>query len=304
VTTSHAYANGTQRTVVLTVEDTVNGTSGTASRNVTPQLVNHAPVASFSKTFDANTWAATVTDTSTDSESNIKSGGIRVLWGDGASSTGNAGDIFNHAYTSAGVFTIHLRATDTGDLYSEATDSVSPAAFSVSGQVLLYAGASATLDDSVLITLKRGSTTVANTYTNTSGAYSFANVKPGTYDVTAYKSGVVFVSSTISGVSVGPSSTGNNFQIQKNKFKITSTALGSGVAPIAGVTITVKKGTTTMAQGLTNASGIYATGTTLPAGTYTVTASKYGRVFSNTPQTITFANGDADGTLTFNSTTP
>jgi hypothetical protein len=306
VTTSHTYADGTQRTVVLTVTDVgaPNSPSDTASNNVTPQIVNHAPAASFNLTFDANTWAASVTDTSTDSESNIKSNGIRVLWGDGASSTGNAGDTFNHTYTSQGMFTINLRATDTGDLFSEATDTVAPANFSISGSVLLFPGASATLDDSVLISLKQGSTTNATTYTNTSGAYAFPNVKAGTYDLTAYKSGVVFVSSTISGVSVGPNSAGNNFQIQKNKFKITSTALGSGGAPIQGVTITVKKGTQTMAQGLTNASGVYATGTTLTAGTYTVTASKYGRAFSNTPQTIVFANGDADGALTFNSITP
>jgi hypothetical protein len=301
VTTSHAYSDTTSRTVVLTVDDTVNGTSDTESHAVTPQVVNHPPVAGFTKTFDVNTWTAAVTDISTDPESNIAAGGIRVLWGDGTSSTGNAGAVLPHVYSNAGTFTITLRATDTGSLYNETTQTVSPAAFTISGKTLTFDGAAVS---QVLISLKQGATVIANTYTNTSGAYSFASVKPGTYDVTAYKSGVTFAAPTISGIIVGPSNTTSNFATVKTKFKITSTAVGSTGTPISGVTITVKNSANAVvAQGLTNASGIYATGTTLPAGTYSVSASKYGRTFNN-PRTVTLTNGGADGTATCTSATP
>jgi hypothetical protein len=93
----------------------------------------------------------------------------------------------------------------------------------------------------------------------------------------------------------------------KTKFMITSTVKGSAGANLSGVTITVKNTATNalVAQGITNASGVYATAVILPASpSYTVTATKAGRVFSLNPQYIGFANGEPDGSLTFNSTTP
>ena len=124
--------------------------------------------------------------------------------------------------------------------------------------------------------------------------------------MTATKTGAVFSETNpTAAITVGPDSASNNFTTVKTKFSITSTAKGSGGANLSGVTIIVKNSAGTLvAQGTTNTSGVYATNMTLPAGAYTVTASKVGRAFSNTPQTITFVNGNADGSLTFNSTTP
>jgi hypothetical protein len=305
VTASKVYADAAPRPVVLTVNDNTNHTSDSASQTVTPRFVNHPPVASFIWSIDAATWTVTVTDKSTDPENNIAAGGIRILWGDGTSTTGDRGGIFPHTYAAAGTFKITLRAIDTGNLLNEASGNVVLAAFTISGKVLLYEGASATLDDYVQIILRKGTTVVSSTYTNTTGDYSFANVKPGAYTVTAVKSGVVFASSTLN-VNAGPSSTGNNFTLLKNKFKVTSTVLGSTGLPISGVMISVKNSANTLvAQGVTDAMGVYATGVTLPAGTYSVSAARTGRSFgTTTPQAVTLTNGGADGTAAFTSTTP
>jgi len=59
-----------------------------------------------------------------------------------------------------------------------------------------------------------------------------------------------------------------------------------------------------VAQGTTNTSGVYATNMTLPAGDYSMTATKSGRAWSNSPSYLTFTNGGADGAVNFVSTTP
>ncbi len=57
-----------------------------------------------------------------------------------------------------------------------------PAAIPITGTVKYYNGAN-TVMNNVIVDLKQGTTIIHTTTTTTSGAYSFANVCPGTYDV-------------------------------------------------------------------------------------------------------------------------
>jgi len=233
-----------------------------------------------------------------------------VNWGDSSSNSYTNLTTATHTYNTAGTFTINLKATDSAGLFSNATGSVTTATFTI--PVTVTAGTGATSANSVLLTLKRGTVAIANYTTPGSGSgpfsYSFAGLKPGSnYSVTAYKYGAVFAApNPITAITVGPDAATQNITTVKTKFSITSTAKGSAGANLSGVTITVKNASNiTVAQGTTNASGVYATNMTLPAGTYSVTAYKAGRSFTgSSPQSITFVNGGADGTLTFTSTTP
>jgi len=315
ITASNTYGGETSQTVKLTVTDPVSDVGhplvATQSQTVTPRYVNQPPVAAFTLGFEPNTWVATITNTSTDE--NVAGVNFYITWGDGTSDpvrTGLTNPTFTHTYTSAGTFTITLRATDSAGLSSTATNSVSPAAFTI--PVLVTAGpAGASNVNSVLLTLKKGTTILANTYTAASGpgpfSYNFTGLAPATnYTVTATKTGAVFAEANpTANKTVGPNAATQTFTTVKTRFMITSTARRSTGSPLSGVTITVRNSAgTTVATGTTNSSGVYATNMTLAAGTYTVSASMTGRVFSNTPQSITFANGGADGALTFNSTTP
>jgi len=310
ITTTYTYGGASSQTVKLTVTDNIFRTA-TTTRSVSPRFANAPPVASFTVNTSALP-AVTVTNTSTDE--NVATVKFYLTWGDGTSEpirTGLSNPTFTHTYAAVGTFSITLLATDSaGAANSTSTPvTVTTAKFTIGGTVTAGPAGSSNVN-SVLLTLKKGTTVVANTYTGATGAgpfsYSFPNLAAGNYTVTAYKSGAVFAETNpTAAITVGPDSPSNNFTTVKTKFRITSTAKGSGGANLSGVTIIVKNSAgTTVAQGTTNTSGVYATNMTLAAGTYTVTASKAGRAFSNTPQTITFANGNADGTLTFTSTTP
>jgi len=311
VTATNTYANATAQVAKLSVTDKFLRTV-TQVKNVYPQpKANTPPVAAF--TLAQTGPAVTVTNTSSDADGDIASAKFYLTWGDGTSEPIATGlTTFNHTYTSAGAFTITLLATDPQSAQNSASQAitVTTATYTIGGTVTAGpAGASNV--NSVLLTLKKGTTVVANTYTLASGAgpfsYSFTGLAPAAnYTVTAYKSGATFAETNpTAAITVGPDSLSNNFTTVKTKFSITSTAKGSGGANLSGVTITVKNsGGATVASGTTNTSGVYATTMTLPAGTYTVTAYKALRAFSNTPQSITFINGNPDGSLTFNSTTP
>jgi len=307
VTATYTYGGTTAQTVKLTVTDNIARTA-TTTQSVTPRVkVNLAPVAAFTLGFDAYTWVAALTNTSTDE--NVASVTFYITWGDGTSNSSTGLQNFTHTYTAAGTYTITLRATDSAGLTSTATNTVNPVAFSISGTVTAGPTGSSNVN-SVLLTLKRGTTTVANTYTAASGTgpfpYSFTGLAPANnYTVTATKSGAVWAEANpTAAITVGPNAVAN-FTTVKTRFMITSTAKGSTGANLSGVTIVVRNSAgSIVAQGTTNTSGVYATGMTLTAGTYSVSASRTGRTFSNTPQSITFANGGADGALTFNSTTP
>ena len=226
---SHTYPNAGPYTATLRVVTDIN-TDASINKTVTPLFINQPPVASFTMTFDANTWTATVTDNSTD-DLGIKANGVTIRWGDGRSDIISGGGSKSHTYLATGNYTITELVVDTGApaLSKISTGQiVSPANFRVTGNVATFSGGSPALVNSVLISLMQNGVVKANTYTNTSGAYTFPNVKGGTYDVRAFKTGAEFVLSPKS-VTVGPNGT-VNFDLKKTKFKVTSTVTASGQA--------------------------------------------------------------------------
>jgi hypothetical protein len=311
ITATNTYGGTAAQTVKLTVTDSLFRTA-VQTKVVSPQpKANTPPVAAF--TITQNGAAVTVTNTSSDVDGDIASAQFYLTWGDGTSEPIATGlTTFAHTYASAGTFTITLLATDPQSAQHSTSQpvTVTIVTFTIGGTVTAGPAGSSNVN-SVLLTLKRfpSGTVVANTYTGATGSgpfsYSFANLAAGQYTVTATKTGAVFAETNpTAAITVGPDSTGNNFTTVKTKFRISFTAKGSGGANLSGVTITVKNANNqTVAQGVTNASGVYQTNMVLPAGTYTSTATKYGRSF-NSPPPLTFVNGDPDGVVNFVSTTP
>jgi hypothetical protein len=71
---------------------------------------NAAPLVSFTSAMDLYT--VSLTDTSTD-DSILPDNAITVQWGDGTSSTGNAGDVFLHTYAKPKRYRITYSVTDS-----------------------------------------------------------------------------------------------------------------------------------------------------------------------------------------------
>jgi hypothetical protein len=130
--------------------------------------------------------SVTLTDASTAGSS------IKINWGDGsAASTGSAGGVFNHTYASANTYTIVDTATANGISASKSQSVTVPATkYTVSGTVTNHADT--TVIQSVSLTLKQGAVTKAIASTNASGGFTFINVAPGTYTITANKTGYMF----------------------------------------------------------------------------------------------------------------
>ncbi len=114
----------------------------------------------------------------------------------------------------------------------------------------------------------------ASTTTNASGAYTFSNVTPGTYSLTASAAG--YNGGTNNGVSVTAGATTTSdfalVALPPTTGTIAGTVTNSVTsAPISGATVTIVGGASTT----TNASGAYSIGNVSP-GTYDVTASANG----------------------------
>ena len=139
----------------------------------------------------------------------------------------------------------------------------------------------------VTITLKQGSTNVATTTTAANGTYSFANVWPGSYTVVqtlpaGYLNTLDSAGTTNEQIAVtlqsGGSAAGNNYwdaQYAGISGSVLVDVNGDGIAEagdtngIAGVTITLKQGSTVIATTTTAANGAYNFANVVP-GSYTV----------------------------------
>jgi len=134
----------------------------------------------------------------------------------------------------------------------------------------------------------------ATTAADSSGDYSFTGLASGTYTVTPTRAGLVFspVSQTVT--LNGSSVTGTTFSAS-DKTPQTSTISGS-VMPAAlgaGISVTLSGGET--ATTTTDSSGNYSF-SGLASGTYTVTPSGAGLVFSPARQSVTVNGSNVTGT--------
>jgi Carboxypeptidase regulatory-like domain len=121
------------------------------------------------------------------------------------------------------------------------------------------------------VTLSNG----ASTSTNGSGFYQFSSVAPGSYGVTASKTGYVTGTASNVGVTAG-STTTQNFALTQVPAQPPGTLQGtvtdaSAHLAVSGATVTLSTGT----SATTDTSGFYQFGS-VAAGTYNVTVAKAG----------------------------
>jgi PKD repeat protein len=279
VTTSRTYADGSTQTVVLTVSDNVNRTTGTASNPVTPQPVNAPPVAAFAAAPVVNNYLVFFTDASTDAETAQANLLISVNWGDGTTSSGVGGGSFSRTYATAGTFTIFLTARDAGGLFSTTTAQVIvPTKYSISGTILESNGT--TPISGATVTLKLNGATKATMTTLANGNYSFGNLNLGTYQVLVYRSGMIFDGDPVAAGEQNPitvevtsaSVPGKNF------LRAAFTVTVSTSPALAGVTVYLKQGGATKATATTLAGGTV-TFSNVNSGAYQVQALKSGYLF-------------------------
>jgi|GEM_PF-837393 len=132
-----------------------------------------------------------------------------------------------------------------------------------------------------------------STTTNASGAYTLSNVIPGTYSVTASKTG--YASQTNNGVTVTSGGTVvSNFTLSPQPGTITGTVKDTSNNAISGATVSTTSGgySTT-----TNSSGAY-TLSNVAAGTYSVVASKSGYNSSTNSGVVVNPGGSAVSNFT------
>ena len=153
---------------------------------------NSAP--NVSMDIDVSSYTVTLTDTSTD-DSIFPDNAITVKWGDGTSSTGNAGSVFTHTYATAGKFNIAYKVIDSDGLISSRTKTVA-VKFSITVNI-----SSALSTDAKFVLKKNG--IIIRTGRGTD-SYVFSGLRPGTYKVKICKSGYTFDGDGVTGGNQNP----------------------------------------------------------------------------------------------------
>lgn len=216
---THTYAAAGTKTVTLTLSEG-GKILATTAKNVKPTAAvpDLPPTASATCTWDANTWTATVVDTSTDTDTSPVQT-VTVNWGDlSTRAVGGPGATLVHTYLApptspATSYTLTLTAIDTAlkastPLTLTCTPSaVAPAYFAISGTV--YAKNGTTPLSSASVTVKKGTSPVKTVYTAAGGTFSAGSLKPGTYTLTVTKPGYTFAAPAAT-ITVGPNSGGNS----------------------------------------------------------------------------------------------
>ncbi len=179
----------------------------------------------------------------------------------------------------------------TGDRYNlsavevlVATDA--PTSYSISGSIT-----PASLASGSTVTLSQNGSTVASTTADATGAYAFNNLRNGTYSVNPSKTNVVFNPATESITVSNANATAPTITATAQTWSISGT-----ISPASAGINLVLSGTTS-ATTTTDTSGNYIF-SGLNNGSYTVTPSQTGLVFSPASQTVSL-NGANIGNITF-----
>ncbi len=215
-TASHTYATPDTRAIVLTVEE-YGVSEGSISKKVRTFAVDAPPAAGgtdCASIINPNTWGASLTDNSTDANG-VKQ--VVINWGDGGAQSSAidntppytlVGTVFTHTYITAASVIIKQTAYDTiGQANIRTCPPVVLSAFTISGNARRLNNAPVS---GAKVVIKKGATTIRTVYTNALGNYTVGNLKPGTYNVTATKTGLTFAQ--VYNQLVGPSAPGLNFQ--------------------------------------------------------------------------------------------
>jgi phosphatidylinositol-3-phosphatase len=211
--------------------------------------------------------------------------------GPGSATTDPTG---NYQFASIAAGTYVLTASASGYQNSSSTVTVSSGANSTQNFALSPATAGSlsgrvtSAVDGRAIAGATVSYSGGTTTTDTSGNYTFATVSPGTYAVSATKTGWGKVTQNVN-VAAGTAST-LNFQLATSG-QIKGSVTNSSGGPIAGATVTITGGVISTTKSLTTSStGAYSSNW-IPVGNYTVTAqssslSKTQNVTLGTGQTL------------------
>ncbi len=216
-TASHIYATGGTKTITLTVEE-YGVNEGSVTKRVRVFALDAPPLAggtACESIVDANTWLASLTDGSTDTN------GVRqvtVNWGDGTALSSAIdttapysliGTVFPHTYLIPGTFTIKQTAYDTIGQTNVRSCPVTLSYFTISGGVFRSDGTTPVA--SATVTIRKGLTLAKTVVTNSSGLYTAGFLKPGTYTVTVTKTGYNFgAAPQRTGIVIGPNATVTN----------------------------------------------------------------------------------------------
>ena len=217
-TASHTYAAAGIYDVELTVEE-YGVSEGSVTKAIRVFALDAPPAAggtACASIINPNTWAASLTDNSTDANG-VKQ--VTVNWGDGgaiSSAVDNTapysliGTVFTRTYLNAATVSIKQTAYDTaGQKNTRTCPPVTLSTFSIGGQIFRNNGTTPVASATVVI--KKGATVAKTVYTNSLGMYSAVGLKPGTYSVTVTKAGYTFaLAPQVSGIVIGPNATAVN----------------------------------------------------------------------------------------------
>jgi len=252
-------------------------------------------VVSMGEFFGANTTPGTISGHVTNANTGAAIAGATVSFSGGSTRTDSNGA---YAFSNVASGTYSVTASQAGFTSQTSSVTVSAGATStldfhlnpastpgsISGHVTNSATGAAIAG--AMVSFSGGATT-----TDSSGAYSFSNVAPGTYNVMASQVGFISQTNSVT-VSSGATST-LNFQLSPAPTPgaitghVTNSATG---AAIAGATVTFSGGSAT-----TDSNGAYSF-TNVAPGTYSLTASQTGftsqtgsvNVSSGTTSTLDF----------------
>jgi len=134
-------------------------------------------------------------------------------------------------------------------------------------------------------------------FTNGAGYYVFPTLVPGSYTVTPVLAGNVFTPATRTVDVTTFSASGQNF-VASSGFTVNGRIANSAGIGLVGVTVTLNTGATAVSNG----AGYY-TFANVPNGSYTLTPSQGGTVFSPATKNATVSGGNVSG-LNFLGTNP
>ncbi|HLZ92903.1 MAG TPA: carboxypeptidase regulatory-like domain-containing protein [Candidatus Acidoferrum sp.] len=204
-----------------------------------------------------------------------------------ASTTADSTGSYSFANISNGTYTV--TPSKAGFTFSPSSQTVTvngsnmsanftAAAVTISGAITPSANGSGTT-----VTLSQNSTTIGSTIADSNGNYTFSAVANGTYVVSPSKPGFAFSPSTQT-VSVSGASVTASFTASAVTVSGTVTPASNGT----GATITLSQNSTTVGSALVDSNGNYII-SAVANGTYTVSPSKAGFVFSPVTQTVSVA---------------
>jgi hypothetical protein len=307
-TAAHTFASSATTTVTLTVLSS-SGKSGSVSNAVKPVYVAEHPTSlGAGLTVTPNGFSPAVNWSVSDGVAPYT---ITAIWGDGTSSTvtqplAGAGSL-SHTYLVSGIYSVTVTAMDSGVnginiTTASAAIGVTISPVSVSGLVTTSTGAPLS---AVSLSLQLSGVTKKITTTAANGTYAFPDVAPGTYTITASKSGYTFNNPAATVIVTGTANvTGVNFSANPPPAPVNvvgTVTQSNGITPISGVSLSLRQGGVTKYLSSTLANGTY-TFANVANGTYTIVATKSGITFANPAATVT-VNGSTV-TANFSSLTP